>query len=84
MMRGLLIFALAAALAGCTNEAFTPTAESAARKLAQDSRRGAAREALFVRCMELAAKMPRQADDDVSDIVDACATQSFYMTNHIR
>jgi thiamine biosynthesis lipoprotein ApbE len=47
-------------------------------------KRGEARTALFKECMELAAKMPRQADDDVADIVKACASQSWYMTNHIQ
>lgn len=47
-------------------------------------KRGEARSTLFKECMELAAKMPRQADDDVADIVNACASQSWYMTNHIQ
>jgi hypothetical protein len=34
--------------------------------------------------MELAAKLPRQADDDVADVVNACSNQAFYMTNHIQ
>ena len=46
--------------------------------------RGEARVALFKECMELAAKMPRQADDDVSDIVSQCFNQSHYMTNYIK
>ena len=33
--------------------------------------------------MTLAANMPRQADDDVADIVNACSSQSWYMTNYI-
>lgn len=36
---------------------------------------------LFRECMQLAAAMPRQADDDVSDIVGECGTQSWYMSN---
>lgn len=47
-------------------------------------KRGEARTALFKDCMDLAAKMPRQSDDDVAEIVKACATQSGYMTNHIQ
>ena len=47
-------------------------------------KRGEARAALFKECMQLAATMPRQADDDVADIVNACATQSWYMTNHVQ
>lgn len=46
--------------------------------------RGEARVALFKECMELAAKIPRQADDDVSDIVGECSEQSHYMTNYIK
>lgn len=46
--------------------------------------RAEARIALFKECMELAAKMPRQADDDVADVVQACSNQAFYMTNHIQ
>lgn len=47
-------------------------------------KRGDARAAMFKECMQLAAAMPRQADDDVSDIVNSCATQSWYMTNHVQ
>ena len=83
-IRALLIAALAVTLTGCTNGAFTPTEEASAAKLAQDARRGAAREALFVKCMELAAKMPRQSDDDVADVVSQCSTQSWYMTNYMK
>jgi|JI8StandDraft_1071087.scaffolds.fasta_scaffold674262_1 hypothetical protein len=46
--------------------------------------RAKARIALFRECMELAGKMKRQADDDVSDVVSECSTQSLYMTNYIR
>lgn len=83
-MKTLLMLVLALAISGCTNGAFTPTAEAEAAKLAKDSRRGAAREVLFVKCMDLAAKMPRQADDDVADVVQECSTQAFYMTSHIN
>ncbi len=83
-IRTLLIAALAATLIGCTNGAFTPTEESSAAKLAQDARRGAAREALFVKCMELAAKMPRQSDDNVAEVVNECSNQAYHMTNHIQ
>jgi hypothetical protein len=46
--------------------------------------RRTARVVLFKECMELAAKMPRQADDDVADIVQECGSQSYYMTNAIQ
>lgn len=50
---------------------------------ALQSATGKLRHELFVECMELAAKMPRQADDDVSDIVNECSIQSNYMATHI-
>lgn len=43
-----------------------------------------ARITLFKECMELAARIPRQADDDVSDIVSECSTQASYMTRHMK
>ena len=80
----LLVFALTAALAACTNGNFTPTPESVAAEEATAAARGAARLALFKECMELAAKLPRQADDDVADVVQQCSTQAYYMTNYIK
>ena len=50
---------------------------------ANDKATGELRHKIFVECMELAAKMPRQADDDVADVVQACSNQSLYMANHI-
>jgi hypothetical protein len=47
-------------------------------------KRGLARQVVFVQCMELAAKMPRQSDDDVADIVSTCGDQSYYLTNYIK
>ena len=44
---------------------------------------GELRHNLFVECMNLAAKMPRKGDDDVSDIVDECDSTAYYMANHI-
>jgi len=46
-------------------------------------RAAVARNALFVECMDLAAQMPRQADDDVSDIVDSCSLSAYYMTRYL-
>ena len=68
----LLILATLVLLAGC-NE--TPEVSK---------ERGEARIAVFKICMELAAKMPRQADDDVADIVESCSTQAYYQTNYIK
>jgi hypothetical protein len=71
-----LIFMAAALLSGCT----MPGEPSDATK----KMRGEARIPLFRECMELAAKMPRQADDDVSDIVQECGSQAYYMTNYLE
>lgn len=75
---------LALFLVGCENGSVTLTDKAKATEKAKVKKRGEARKELFVECMELAAKMPRQADDDVSDIVDACTSQSYYMTNFIE
>lgn len=45
--------------------------------------RGEARHAAFKECMELAAKIERKADDDVSNIVSECGGQAYYATNYI-
>lgn len=42
---------------------------------------GALRHELFVECMELSAKITRQGDDDVSDIVSECSSTSYYISN---
>ena len=39
---------------------------------------------MFKECMGLAAKMPRQSDDDVSDVVSECSSQAYYMTNYLE
>jgi hypothetical protein len=51
---------------------------------ATEQKRIHARIDLFKECMQLAATLPRQADDDVSDIVDSCSTQAFYMTRSLK
>jgi len=48
-------------------------------KTAEDIAIGKLRHSLFVECMELSAKMTRQSDDDVSDVVGECSSQSYYM-----
>jgi len=70
--------------AGCENGSVTLTEEARKSEKAKVQRRGEARKELFVECMKLAAKMPRQADDDVSDIVDECTRSSYYMTKFIE
>lgn len=46
--------------------------------------RGQVRLRIFKECMGLSAKITRQADDDVSDIVRACSNEAYYMSNHIQ
>lgn len=36
---------------------------------------------IFNNCLEMASKIQRQGDDDVSDIVQECGDQADYMTN---
>lgn len=69
---------------GCENGNVALTDEARSVEKAKVKKRGEARKELFVECMKLAAKMPRQADDDVSDIVDECTSSSYYMTNFIE
>jgi len=69
---------------GCTDGKFVFTAKEKAVAEALEKHRGEERRKVFVQCMELAAKMPRQADDDVSDIVEACSQESHYMTNYLN
>ena len=40
---------------------------------------GALRHTLFIECMNLAILMPRQADDDVSDIISQCDSTALYL-----
>lgn len=70
--------------AGCENGHIALTDEARAAEKRVALKRGNARKELFVECMKLAAKMPRQADDDVSDIVNECTSSSYYMTNFIE
>jgi Sec-independent protein translocase protein TatA len=44
---------------------------------------GEARHAAFVQCMELAAKITRQSDDNVAEVVSECSTQAAYITNYL-
>ena len=41
---------------------------------------GELRHELFVECMRLSAKITRQGDDDVSDIISECGSQAYYMS----
>ena len=69
-MKYLLIILVALAATGCTNNA-------------KEAETAKVRYELFTKCMEMAAKMPRQADDDVSDIVSTCDSVSLYQANHL-
>ena len=69
-----LVLLLALVLTGCGKSLETE---------AETKARGEARLSVFRECMELAAKMPRQSDDDVSDIVLKCQTASYYLTEHV-
>ena len=73
-MKKLIIY-LCIGLVGCSSK---PEDSSATIKL-----KGDARQVFFKECMELAAKMPRQSDDDVSDVVSECGLQSHYLTNYL-
>lgn len=42
------------------------------------------RHEFFVECMKLAAELKRQGDDDVSDAISECGSQSYYQTNYLR
>lgn len=70
-----LVSLLALALAGC----FSDPVESDELKM----QRAAIRLQVFKDCMELAAKSARQADDDVSDIVSACTTTAWSLSNQL-
>ena len=69
-------FLLAAALfvVGCSEQSPSPL----------QVYRGEQRIKLFKECMELAAKNTRKGDDDVSDIVSACSSQSWYLAQSIE
>lgn len=77
MIGKLLSIVLAIALTGCYKPLPKETRES-------EITTGIARKSAFIECMKLAAKIPRQSDDDVSDIVAECGSQSYYITNYMR
>jgi len=83
-MKPLIIFSLLIALFGCENGEVVLSTEKRAAVKQKHKAAGAERRALFVECMELAAKMPRQSDDDVADIVEECSSSSYYVTNYLR
>lgn len=68
---------------GCQNEqlVFTDEQREDVKKLV--AMKGAARTEMFIKCMNLAAEMPRRSDDDVAEVVSECSRQSLYMTNYL-
>ena len=70
-------------ITGCENGEVVLSPEDRAKVQENKATKGKARIELFKSCMELAGKMPRQSDDDVSDIVDECDEAAYYMTNHM-
>ena len=69
------ILAILMLLCGCSESA---------SDIARETRKGELRISLFTRCMDLAAKMPRQTDDDVSDVVNSCSWRARDMSNYIQ
>lgn len=55
--------------------------KSPAESKESQNKRAEMRHKIFIECMELAAKNSRQGDDDVSDLVKACETSSYYIVN---
>lgn len=77
-MKILIIVLMLYATTGCV------IGEEAA-KVEQEKRNatGKVRHQLFKECMELAAKIERKGDDDVSDIIDECDSVAYYTANHL-
>lgn len=44
---------------------------------------GVLRHGLFVECMEIASKMPIQAEDNVSDVISACSNEAWNIARHM-
>lgn len=70
-MKLVSVFVIVSMLVGCV-----PVGNSHSRQ--------AMRERLFNRCMELAAQMPRQSDDDVADVVRACDGTAYQQSSSVR
>ena len=73
-MKFLFIISFIILLTGCNSE------ESQLRNI----KRKEYREESFKQCMELAAKLERQSDDDVSDIIQECDSRAYYMSVYIK
>lgn len=75
MMKYVMIVLLL--LSGCSEKDLQAQSDS-------QKRRGEARQEAFYKCMELASKNKRSADDDVSDIVKECESASYYITSYVK
>lgn len=73
---------LALLLTGCQDGALVLTEEARAKVKKQTQVRGDTRLQLFKECMQFAAQIPRKGDDDVSDIIDSCSSESRNMASH--
>lgn len=83
IMRALTLL-LAALLAGCENGTLAITDDQRAAVKAKTDERQQARKAAFADCMTLAAKLTRNSDDDVAEVVDECGREAYKQTYHIR
>lgn len=77
-MRIFLILTVAICLSGCG-----PSQAQQDATNALSTKRAVAQIGLFKDCMELAAKNSRQGDDDVADLVDECASVTYYMAKRL-
>jgi len=73
-----LIFFL---VAGCENGQIALTEEARSKIKENKNKQAEKRHEVFIQCMEIATRITRPADDDVSDIVDSCGNQSYYISN---
>ena len=44
---------------------------------------GIIRHTLFFQCMKLAARIPRQGEGNVANIIEECNSNAYYTSNHI-
>jgi len=83
-MRKLLGLITVLFLLGCEDGSLALTDKDRAVIKENKIKAGIARQAMFVQCMELAAKMPRKSDDDVADIVEECDLSSYHLTVYMK
>ena len=78
------VILLSLLLVGCVDGGIYLTEAGQQEAQRRATKRGDVRLKTFNGCMELASKMPRLADDNVSDIVDSCDTSSNHLTVYLR